>query len=54
MQSLQVLQHWLADGDLAAIRDPDRLAALADDERQQLESFWRDYWKIRESLEAKR
>src|SRR5581483_10643980 len=38
----QRLAHWRADADLASVRDPKALDALAEDERAAWQALWRD------------
>jgi len=37
---VQALSHWRADPDLASLRDPERLASLATDERDECLAIW--------------
>ena len=37
-----VLQHWKVDADLAAIRDPEPLSKLPEDEQKVWRSFWEE------------
>ena len=40
--------HWLADPDLAGIRDPDKLKTLHPDEQRIMEILWRDVRTLRD------
>jgi Flp pilus assembly protein TadD len=42
-----VLAHWLKDPDLAAVRDPDRLAAMPAAERERWAAFWKEVEEVR-------
>lgn len=42
------MQHWLADTDLASIRDRDKLRSLHPDEQRALEKLWDDVRALRE------
>jgi hypothetical protein len=39
------MQHWLADNDLAGVRDPGGLAKLPEGERQDWQKLWADVEK---------
>ena len=41
-QAADLLTHWIRDTNLVSVRDPERLAALAPEERQRWEAFWAD------------
>jgi len=44
----KVLQHWLADVDLATVRGPDALARLPQDERSTWQKLWQDTAALRQ------
>jgi hypothetical protein len=36
------MRHWMQDGDLSGVRDPQALAQLPAKERQDWQRFWAD------------
>ena len=49
----QTLQHWKADPDLAALRDPAALAKLPEDEQKACRALWSDVDALLAKITAK-
>jgi hypothetical protein len=48
------MRQWRQDANLASVRDPEALAQLPDDERQDWRRLWDDVYQLLQELEGRK